>query len=91
MLRCILGIMLLLAGAATTAYGVMVELQVRSDVGTGLRRWLAQRFYASQIDAWRSLSDQAVILGPALIILAYLLIRGWGGCRCRAADSDPAG
>ncbi|MDA3962859.1 MAG: hypothetical protein PF961_18910 [Planctomycetota bacterium] len=81
MLRWRYVVVMWLIGGALTAYGVMVEIQVRAAVGSGLYRLMAKMTSQEQIDHYRWLSQSFVVIGPLIIVGAFLLRRNWDRIR----------
>lgn len=65
--------MLILLGLGLLGYGVLVELQVRAEVGSGFYRAMAHLFYSRMIEEYRAFSRLCLVLGPGLVLLACFL------------------
>lgn len=81
MLRWRWVLVLWVIGGAMTAYGVWVELEVRSTIGTGAKRFMARIFYDNAIEEYRWFSTLCCVVGPLVILGAFLLRRNWDRIR----------
>ena len=75
---------MIISGAGMVAFGIYVELTVRSQRGTGFKRFLGNLFYSGEIDRYRSLAFHFLFYAPALLLLGFgiWLFASWRR-RCR--------
>ncbi len=74
-MRSLLAWSLIVAGAVMAAYGLLIELEVRAQIGTGLHRMLAHAFYGGTIRSYRETAMVCVIVGPLLVALGFFTRR----------------
>lgn len=68
-------VLMWLVGAVMVLYGALVEVEVRRNVGTGMRKSLAEALFAGDIAVWRDHSALWLIVGSLLVIGGLVLVR----------------
>ena len=53
------------------AFGIYVELTVRTQRGSGFKRFLGNLFYSNEIDSYRNLAFHFLFFAPALFIFGF--------------------
>jgi len=67
----LLALLMITAGGGLIAFGVYIELTVRTQRGSGLKRFFGNIFYSGEIDSYRTMAFHALFYAPALLILGF--------------------
>ena len=68
-------ILLWLTGGVMVLYGVLVEIEVRRNVGTGVTKGLAEALFSGDIAAWRDHSAIWLVAGSLLVVVGLVVLR----------------
>lgn len=68
-------IVIWIVGLVISGYGVAVENAVRTEIGSGARKFAAYLVARGEIEAYRAEARAAILIGPALMVVGLLLLR----------------
>ncbi|MFW5882181.1 MAG: hypothetical protein ACOCVS_00960 [Planctomycetota bacterium] len=74
-MRSLLAWSLMITGAVLTAYGLLIEIEIRTQIGTGLQRMLAHVFHGGTIRSYRETALLCVVVGPILATVGFFCRR----------------